>query len=193
MYYLGIDCGTQGTKAVIFDSDTGSVIAKGYAKHDIIVDDTGKREQDARWWINAMTLAVKTAIKKAEINGKEIKALAVSGQQHGCVVLNEKGEVIRNVKLWNDTSTAVQNADLVRESGGLAGIWKLLGSTLAVGYTASKVRYLVEREPDLYAQVKHILLPHDYLNFYLTGNYITEGSEASLRERFGKKCQRRLA
>ena len=179
MYYLGIDCGTQGTKAVIFNSDSGEIIAKGYAPHKIIADSMGKREQETRWWIDAMTKAVKTAIAKSGIDGKEIKALAVSGQQHGCVVLDEHGNVIRNVKLWNDTSTALQNADLVKESGGLAGVWESLGTTLAVGYTASKVRYLAEKETDLYTRVKHILLPHDYINFFLTGNYVTEGSEAS--------------
>jgi xylulokinase len=179
MYYLGIDCGTQGTKAIIFDSESGAVIAKGYAKHDIIADDSGRREQDARWWTAAMTEAVKTAVARSGIDGKEIKALAVSGQQHGCVPLDKDGNVIRNVKLWNDTSTAAENAELVEDSGGLAGVWKLLGSTLAVGYTASKVRYLAAKEPELYAKVAHILLPHDYLTFYLSGNYVTEGSEAS--------------
>jgi xylulokinase len=179
MYYMGIDCGTQGTKAVIFDSDKGMVIAKGYAGHDIIADDTGKREQEAQWWIDAMIRAVRGALKNAGIQGGDIKALAVSGQQHGLVVLDEGGKVLRPVKLWNDTSTAPQNAALVRESGGLSGVWKILGSTLAVGYTASKVRYVAEKEPELYRKVKHVLLPHDYLTFYLSGNYVTEGSEAS--------------
>jgi len=179
MYYLGIDCGTQGTKAIILDSDSGELIARGYAKHDIIADDSGRREQDARWWIEAMTLAVTGALAKSGIDGKEIKAMAVSGQQHGCVMLDGQGAVIRNVKLWNDTSTASWNAALIEESGGVAGVWKTLGQPLPVGYTASKVRFHAEREKELYSRVKHILLPHDYINFYLTGNYLTEGSEAS--------------
>ncbi|MDR2759813.1 MAG: xylulokinase [Spirochaetaceae bacterium] len=179
MYYMGIDCGTQGTKAVVFNSDTGMVIGKGYARHNIIADDTGRREQEAQWWIDAMVQAVRGAVKNAGIKGADIKALAVSGQQHGLVVLDEQGRTLRPVKLWNDTSTASQNAALVRESGGLGGVWKILGSTLAVGYTASKVRYIVEKEPNLYRKVRHVLLPHDYLNFYLCGNYVTDGSEAS--------------
>ncbi|MCL2319424.1 MAG: FGGY family carbohydrate kinase, partial [Treponema sp.] len=179
MYYLGIDCGTQGTKAIILDSKSGEVIAKGYARHDIIADDSGRREQDARWWIDATALAVKAAVAKSGINGREIKALAASGQQHGCVLLDGQGSVIRHVKLWNDTSTAPWNDDLIGKCGGVAGVWKILGSPLPVGYTASKVRYHAEKEPEIYSRVKHILLPHDYINFYLTGNYCTEGSEAS--------------
>jgi xylulokinase len=179
MYYMGIDCGTQGTKVVIFDSQRGVVAAKGYAKHDIIADDSGRREQDVRWWIDAMVSAVHGALKNSSINGKDIKALAVSGQQHGMVVLDEHGKPLRLVKLWNDTSTAAENSALIRESGGLEGVWRLLGSTLAVGYTASKIRYIAERESALYRRVRHVLLPHDYITFYLTGNYVTEGSEVS--------------
>ncbi|MDR2095108.1 MAG: xylulokinase [Treponema sp.] len=179
MYYMGIDCGTQGTKAVIFDARRGIVVAKGYAKHDIIADDSGRREQDVQWWIDAMVSAVHEALKISRVNGKDIKALAVSGQQHGMVVLDKYGKPLRLVKLWNDTSTAAENEALIRESGGLTGIWKLLGSTLAVGYTASKIRYIAEKEPELYRRVRHVLLPHDYITFYLTGNYVTEGSEVS--------------
>ena len=106
MYFLGIDCGTQGTKAVIFDSEKGTVLSKGYAKHDIIADDRGVREQNALWWIDALKDAVHKALAQGNIDGKKIAACAVSGQQHGLVLLNKNGELICNVKLWNDTSTA---------------------------------------------------------------------------------------
>lgn len=179
MYYMGIDCGTQGTKAIVFDADAGRVLAKGYAKHPIIAKDDGTREQKAEWWIAALEEAVKTALEKSGVAGKHIKALAVSGQQHGLVLLDKNGTVLRSVKLWNDTSTEGENAAIVLEAGGLEGVWGLLGTGLPVGFTASKIRYAAEREPDLYAKTAHVLLPHDYINYYLTGVFATDGSEAS--------------
>ena len=179
MFYIGIDCGTQGTKAVIFDAESGKVIAKGYEKHPIISDDTGKREQKVTWWTDAMLAAMKTALQTARIDRTKVRAIAVSGQQHGLVVMNEKKEVIRDVKLWNDTSTAADNEEVIERAGGMDSVWNALHTTLPVGYTASKIRYLVTKEPELYEQVRYVLLPHDYLNFFLSGNIVTESSEAS--------------
>lgn len=179
MFYIGIDCGTQGTKAVIFDAESGKVIAKGYEKHPIISDDTGKREQKVTWWTDAMLAAMKTALQTAHIDRTKVRAIAVSGQQHGLVVMNEKKEVIRDVKLWNDTSTAADNEEIIERAGGMDSVWNALHTTLPVGYTASKIRYLVTKEPELYEQVRYVLLPHDYLNFFLSGNIVTESSEAS--------------
>ena len=179
MYYMGIDCGTQGTKVVIFDADSGMIIAKGYEKHPIISDDTGKREQKVTWWTDAMLAAMESSLDKAKIDRTKVRAIAVSGQQHGLVVMNDKKEVLRNVKLWNDTSTAADNEDIIKRAGGIDTVWHALHTTLPVGYTASKIRYLVTKEPELYKDVCHIISPHDYLNFFLTGNIVTESSETS--------------
>ena len=179
MYFLGIDCGTQGTKAVIFDSEKGTVLSKGYAKHDIIADDRGVREQNALWWISALKDAVRKALVQGNIDGKKIAACAVSGQQHGLVLLNKNGDVIRNVKLWNDTSTASFNDKIIDEIGSADTVRAEIGTSFPVGFTASKIRYVREQEPDIWGQTAHVLLPHDYINYYLTGKYATESSEAS--------------
>ena len=179
MYFMGIDCGTQGTKAIVFDAQTGTVIAKGYEKHPLISDDFGKREQKVEWWTAAMLQAMATALEKASIDRMQIKAVAISGQQHGLVVMDADKQVIRNVKLWNDTSTASDNDDIIAQIGGTDAVWEHIHTTLPVGYTASKVRYLVNNEPELYKKVRYVLLPHDYLNFFLTGSIATESSEAS--------------
>ena len=179
MYFLGIDCGTQGTKAVIFDSEKGTVLSKGYAKHDIIADDRGVREQNALWWIAALKDAVRKALVQGNIDGKKIAACAVSGQQHGLVLLNKNGDVIRNVKLWNDTSTASFNDKIIDEIGSADAVRAEIGTSFPVGFTASKIRYVCEQEPDIWGQTAHVLLPHDYINYYLTGKYATESSEAS--------------
>lgn len=178
-YFIGIDCGTQGTKAVVFDEGTGKVIAKGYAKHDIIQDDTGLREQKVEWWIDALVESVKVAMSKAGINKSDVKGLAVSGQQHGLVVLGENGDVLHTVKLWNDTSTAGENNEILQAVGGMSAVWQNLGTTLPVGYTASKIKWLSKHKPEVLAKVRHVLLPHDYINFWLTGEYVTDASEAS--------------
>lgn len=178
MIYLGIDCGTQGTKAILYDSDKYKIISKGYASHSIILGESGVREQKADWWISALEASVKMAIENAGISGLEIKAMSVSGQQHGLVVLDKAGKVLRNVKLWNDTSTAPYNAKLISDLGGLKEVWKYISTNLPVGYTASKLLYLINQEPEIYKNTCHVLLPHDYLNYYLSGNYATDSSEA---------------
>lgn len=179
MLYLGIDCGTQGTKAIVFDSESGVVLSKGYAKHDIIADKNGTREQNAAWWITALKEAVRTALAKENIDGKKIAACAVSGQQHGLVLLDKSGNVIRNVKLWNDTSTAQCNDEIISDVGSMDDVWREIGTSFPVGFTASKVRFICKNEAYLWNDVSHVLLPHDYINYYLTGEYASDSSEAS--------------
>lgn len=179
MLYIGIDCGTQGTKAVIFDSDTGNIRGKGYCSHQLIAKEDGSREQEPGWWLEATSGAIRKAVEKAGIDGKDIESLAVSGQQHGLVLLDEDGKPLRTAKLWNDTSTAKDNDDIIEEAGGLQAVWEKIGTALPVGYTASKVRYVSTREKELYSKVRHVLIPHDYINYWLTGEFATESSEAS--------------
>ena len=106
MIYLGIDCGTQGTKAVLFDPDNGRIIARGYAPHAIISDASGRREQKTEWWIEALKTAVHAALRESRREPTDVAAIAVSGQQHGLVMVDGHGRVLRDVKLWNDTATA---------------------------------------------------------------------------------------
>ena len=95
--YLGIDCGTQGTKALLVDAD-GVVHGRGYARHALIERANGAREQEPQWWVEALQKSVVEAIGD---HGAEVVALSVSGQQHGLVVLDEARQVIRPAKLWN--------------------------------------------------------------------------------------------
>jgi xylulokinase len=177
--YLGIDCGTQGTKAVLFDPDNGRIIARGYAPHAIISDASGRREQKTEWWIEALKFAVHTALRESGREPTDVAAIAVSGQQHGLVMVDDHGRVLRDVKLWNDTETAPQNENLITELGGPDKVWELISTTLPVGFTASKVRWVMEHEPATYAKMGHVLLPHDYLNYWLTGEFVMEAGEAS--------------
>ncbi len=177
--YLGIDCGTQGTKAVLFDPKSGQVIGRGHSPHELIVNTNGRREQNAAWWIDALKVAVAGAIKSSGRSACDVAAIAVSGQHHGLVMLDGDGRVLRDVKLWNDTETAEENDRLIADVGGIDQVWKLINTSLPVGYTASKVRWMSRNEPALYARTKHILLPHDYLNYWLTGEMVMDAGEAS--------------
>ena len=174
--YLGIDCGTQGTKALLIDED-GKPQGRGYAPHALIERENGAREQEPQWWIDALRQAVRQAISQAP--HAKVLALGVSGQQHGLVVLDEKMQVIRPAKLWNDTETAPQNEELVARLGGSAACLEKLGIIPLTGYTVSKLLWLKEKEPENFARIRHILLPHDYLNFWLTGKLTAEYGDAS--------------
>ncbi len=175
-YFVGIDCGTQGTKALLLRGD-GTATGRGYARHALIEKPSGAREQEPRWWVEALCEAVAGAM--AGHPTATVCALGVSGQQHGLVVLDEAFEVIRPAKLWNDTETAPQNAELVARFGGKEGWFTRFGIVPLTGYTVSKLLWLRQHEPENFARIRHILLPHEYLNFYLTGKIRAEFGDAS--------------
>lgn len=174
--YLGIDCGTQGTKALLID-DEGIALGRGYASHALIERENGAREQEPQWWVDALLVSVKQALAAA--GRKDVKAIGVSGQQHGLVVLDENFDVIRPAKLWNDTETAKQNAQLVEMFGGPEALIERFGILPLTGYTVSKLLWLKQSEPENFSRVRHILLPHEYLNFWLTGQLSAEYGDAS--------------
>ncbi len=174
--FLGIDCGTQGTKTLLADVD-GTALGRGHAKHNLIERANGAREQEPRWWLDALCAAVRQAIDQAGRN--DVLALSVSGQQHGLVVLDESHRVIRPAKLWNDTETAPHNAELIERLGGKAAALKRFGILPLTGYTVSKLLWLQQNEPENFARIRHILLPHEYLNFWLTGRIYAEYGDAS--------------
>lgn len=177
--YLGIDCGTQGTKVIVCDPESGRIVGEGYAAHPLDANDAGKREQDPECWWQALLSSYEQAISASNIDSYAIRAIGVSAQQHGCVVLDANGEVIRPAKLWCDTETSAENDELLGYLGGVEGSMAKLGLAVATGYTASKLLWLKKHEPETFSKIAHILLPHDYLNFRLTGEYATEFGDAS--------------
>lgn len=177
--YAGIDCGTQGTKVVIVDSTQGVILGEGNAPHRLISQANGRREQEADWWIEALVIAFRQAVTHAGVDAREIHALGVSGQQHGFVPLDADGNVLHSVKLWCDTETAEENERLLQQLGGANGSLETLGLRIATGYTASKILWFKTHHPALWAQLHTVLLPHDYLNFWLTGERVAEYGDAS--------------
>jgi xylulokinase len=114
--YLGIDCGTQGTKALIV-TEAGQTIGRGYSPHQLLERSSGLREQEPAWWVEALVSATREALAPQFGSGTLVRAIGVSGQQHGLVVLDEHMKVIRPAKLWNDTETAPQNEELLKRFG----------------------------------------------------------------------------
>jgi xylulokinase len=134
-------------------------------------------EQHPRDWtaaLDAVILEVAAKIDRARVHG-----IGVSGQQHGFVPLDEKGDVIRPAKLWCDTSTVAECALLTKKLGGAKATIRQGGLLFLPGFTAPKIFWLKRHEPQNYRRLRHVLLPHDYLNFYLTGNYFMEYGDAS--------------
>jgi xylulokinase len=178
-FYVGVDCGSQGTKAVVVDGEDGKVLGSGYVGYGLIEGlPPGHREQHPSTWVEAMTTSIKDALREAKIKGNVV-GMGVSGQQHGFVPLDNHGEVIRPAKLWNDTSTAEECRWLIEHLGGVREVVKLTGNTILPGFTAGKILWLRRHEPENYGRLAIVLLPHDYLNYWLTGRTMMEPGDAS--------------
>jgi xylulokinase len=176
--YVGVDSGTQSVKAIALDADSGLVVAEARAPHHLIAGlPPGHMEQHPQEWVAAMDAAIGEVASR--IDRSRVRGIGVSGQQHGFVPLDEAGAVIRPAKLWCDTSTAAECAILTRKLGGPAAVIRKTGLPFLPGYTAPKVLWLKRREPGNFRRLRHILLPHDYLNLHLTGNYFMEHGDAS--------------
>lgn len=177
--FLGIDCGTQGSKAIILDAASGQVLGQGVANHTMISGANGRREQHTDQWLEAFALATRRALLAANVDGQSILGIGVSGQQHGLVLLDDQGQVLRPAKLWCDTETSAENDRLLKHLGDEKGSLERLGVVIAPGYTVSKLLWTKEQHPDVFARIARILLPHDYLNFWLTGRACSEYGDAS--------------
>jgi xylulokinase len=179
-YAVGIDSGTQGTKALVVDIDSGRVLGRGKSPHAMIAGlGPGASEQDPAVWVTASTRALAAALKEARVDPGKVVAAGVSGQQHGFVPLDAKGRVIRPAKLWNDTSTIRETEEILAALGGTKAAIGRLGIAPAVGFTASKILWLKHHEPKRFARLATVLLPHNYLNFWLTGRVHMEYGDAS--------------
>src|SRR6185369_6690882 len=125
-------------------------------------------------WRDATASGIRRALRQAKAVAAEVKAIGVSGQQHGFVPLDAHGDVIRPAKLWCDTSTAVECAEIMDLLGGFKETIRLLGNAVLPGFTASKILWLKKHEPKNYQRLATVLLPHDYLNYWLTGERVME-------------------
>jgi xylulokinase len=177
---LGIDSGTQSTKVLVVDARDGKVLASAAQEYELIPGlPPGAKEQHPHTWREATASGIRRALRQAKAVAAEVKAIGVSGQQHGFVPLDHAGEVIRPAKLWCDTSTARECDEITEKIGGLKKTIRALGNAVLPGFTASKILWLKKHEPKNYERLATVLLPHDYLNFWLTGDKVMEYGDAS--------------
>jgi xylulokinase len=180
MIYLGIDCGTQSTKTIALDAESGRIVASAAQSYEILPAlPPGHLEQQPSTWIQAVDITIPQVLAALGTRRNEVRGIGVSGQQHGFVPLDEAGQVIRPAKLWCDTST-VAECDLIRAHfGGSKAVIEKVGMDMLPGFTAPKILWLKRHEPENFAKLFTVLLPHDYLNFYLTGKRCMEYGDAS--------------
>jgi xylulokinase len=168
--FLGIDVGTQSTKVLVLDAASGEIAARASKPYGLITGlPEGAAEQDPDTWVDAIRSSMNDVRATLGRRAAEIRAVGVSGQQHGLVVLDENDRAVRPAKLWCDTTTSAEARELSNE----------LGREVPAGFTAPKILWMKRREPDRWAQVRSILLPHDYVNFRLTGEKRMEAGDAS--------------
>jgi xylulokinase len=168
--YLGFDVGTQATKGVVLDATTAQVVARGARPYGLIPDlPAGAAEQHPQTWVDAVGKVAAELFSAPGVDRARVHGVGVSGQQHGLVVLDAEDQVVRPAKLWCDTTTAEEAHELSRD----------LGRAVPAGFTAPKILWMKRHEPGLWARVRSVLLPHDYINFRLTGGKTMEAGDAS--------------
>jgi xylulokinase len=180
MFYLGIDSGTQSTKAIVLDLETGLILATGQQGYDLLDGlPPGHLEQHPQTWVDAAETAIGQCLAQIGSDRLKIEGIGVSGQQHGLVALDAHDEPVRPAKLWCDTSTQAQCEEMAHHFGGQPGIIALAGNAMLPGYTIPKLLWMKQNEPENFAKTTSILLPHDYLNFWLSGVKRMEYGDAS--------------
>ncbi len=175
-HLLGIDVSTTATKALVVDGE-GRRLAVASAAYELSTPRPLWAEQDPADWWRAARRAIGEALAAAGVGGNEINAVGLTGQMHGLVLLDEHGAVLRPAILWNDQRAAAQ-CDLMRRRLGLETLVRITGNDAFPGFTAPKLLWVREHEPDVYRQVAQVLLPKDYLRYRLTGGYATDRAGA---------------
>lgn len=176
-YLLGLDISTTGAKAIIID-ETGEVIASHTTPQPISTPKPLWSEQNPADWWNGIAESMRAALAESGIKGDAIAAVGLTGQMHGLVLLDSAGNVLRPSILWNDQRTQEQ-CDAMTEKIGFKRLIELTGNRALTGFTAPKILWVRQHEPDVYAKVAHILLPKDYIRLKLTGEYAMDVSDAS--------------
>jgi xylulokinase len=176
-FLLGVDIGTSGTKTVLFDI-LGNTIASDLYEYPLYQPENGWAEQDPEDWWKAVYTTINNVIKKSGVNISEIRGLGLSGQMHGAVLLDDKDEVLRKAIIWCDQRSA-NECDEITALIGKERLIEITANPALTGFTASKVLWVKNNEPQVYEKIRKILLPKDFIRFKLTGEYATEVSDAS--------------
>ena len=177
-YWLGVDVGTGGSRAILLDSRGAAAAAVSVPHREMVMPQPLWAEQDPGDWADAALAAISTALTAAGISGEQVRGVGVSGQMHGLVILDRHHQVIRPALIWCDQRSQPQ-VDGVNQHLGPAKMLELTANPVLTGFTLPKLLWVRDHEPKQFARIRHFLLPKDYVRFRLTGELATDVSDAS--------------
>ncbi|HTE65616.1 MAG TPA: xylulokinase [Candidatus Binatia bacterium] len=176
-HVLGLDVSTTATKAILID-ESGVVRGSGVAEYDLSTPQPLWSEQEPRQWWDGAIAAIGAALASAGLTGREVAAVGLTGQMHGLVLLDTAGEVLRPAILWNDQRTSAE-CDAIRQVVGRERLIEITGNDALTGFTAPKLVWVRDREPKVWGQVAHVLLPKDYVRLQLTGDFALDKADGA--------------
>ena len=177
MYFLGIDASTTATKALLIDAD-GAVVGVAAAEYGYATPRPLWSEQDPALWWDGAAQSVRAVLQQTSVDAGEIAAVGLTGQMHGLVLLDAHGAVLRPAILWNDQRTQAQCDEIHRRVGRERFI-QITGNVALPGFTAPKILWVREHEPDVFARTAHVLLPKDYVRLRLTGEFAMDVADGA--------------
>jgi len=178
MWFLGIDVGTGGTRAVLVDG-AGKLVAGASSEHAAFKSaHPGWAEQDPEDWWRAAQEAIHDVLAAAPEPREQIAAIGLTGQMHGAVMLDENGAVLRPSLIWCDTRTQPE-CDWLTEKIGYERLIELTCNPALPNFTLTKLLWVKQHEPEIFAKIRHILCPKDYVRYRLTGEFAIDVQEAS--------------
>jgi xylulokinase len=177
VYFMGLDVSTTSSKALLIN-ELGDIVGMASAAHSLQTPHPLWSEQDPREWWQATSTSIRNVIQKTGVKAEEIVAVGLTGQMHGLVILDEDGRVLRPAILWNDQRTQAQ-CDEIHQKIGKERFIQISGNVALTGFTAPKILWVAENEPEVYARVRHVLLPKDYVRYCLTGEYAMDKADGA--------------
>jgi xylulokinase len=176
-YFLGIDTSTTATKALLIDQ-TGELVGVASSEYTYETPQPLWSEQSPDLWWQATLISIRSVIEQAQIEPASVVGIGLTGQMHGLTPLDDNGEVLRPAILWNDQRTGAE-CDQIRQLLGRDRLIQITGNDALTGFTAPKILWMKNHEPDLFGKVRHILLPKDFVRYKLTGVYATDRAGGS--------------
>ena len=176
-YLIGIDSSTTATKALLID-ETGAIVAVAATEYDYATPHPLWSEQDPDLWWRGTVQSIRGVLAASGIDPADVAGVGLTGQMHGLVLLDDAGQVLRPAILWNDQRTAAQ-CDEIRARLGKDRLIAITGNDALTGFTAPKILWVAQNEPEVYSRARHILLPKDYVRFRLTGDYAMDKADGA--------------
>jgi xylulokinase len=174
---LGIDASTTATKAILVD-EAGVVRGIGTAEYAFSVPRPLWSEQEPHLWWDGTVAAIRSVLASTGTSGSDVAAIGLTGQMHGAVLLDSAGDVLRPAILWNDQRTSAE-CDAIRRAIGPDRLIAITGNDALTGFTAPKLVWVRDHEPDVWRRIAHVLLPKDYVRFRMTGDYAVDKADGA--------------